>query len=357
MDTGKTTGEINHNRRRFLGAAGATALAAGAVQLGTARPANAQTSEARTADPAAVRAATNTSFGPVRQIKAGVLNVGYVEVGPADGRPVILLHGFPYDIHSFIEVAPILAAEGYRVITPYMRGHGTTTFLSSSTRRDAQQAVMALDVLALMDALKIEKAILVGYDLGSRSADIIAALWPQRCKALVSTTGYLITNPVANLEPAKPSLEWAFWYQYYFSTERGVKGLQAYRHDLGQLIWKFNSPTWNFSQATYNTTAAAFNNPDYVAIIIDNYRWRLDLVPGDPRYAAIEKKLDAAPAIALPTVTVDGKYDPFTPPGDGALYRAHFTGKYAHHTLPVGHNVPQEDPRGFAQAVVEADHL
>ena len=236
-----------------------------------------------------------------------------------------------------------------------MRGHGTTTFLSSSTPRDAQQSVMALDVLALMDALKIEKAILVGYDLGSRSADIIAALWPQRCEALVSTTGYLITNPVDNLEPTEPSLEWAFWYQYYFSTERGVKGLKEYRHDLGELIWKFNSPTWNFSEATYNTTAAAFNNPDYVAIIIDNYRWRLDLAPGDPRYAAIEKKLDAAPAIAVPTVTVDGKYDPFTPPGDGALYRAHFTGKYAHDTLPVGHNVPQEDPQGFARAVVEVD--
>jgi pimeloyl-ACP methyl ester carboxylesterase len=358
METNKTTEEINHDRRRFLGAAaGATALAVGAVQLGTIGAANAQTSEARAADLSAIKAGTNTSFGPVQQINAGVLNVGYVDAGPADGRPVILLHGFPYDIHSFVKVTPLLAAQGYRVIVPYMRGHGTTTFLSSSTPRDAQQSVMALDVLALMDALKIGKATLVGYDLGSRSADIIAALWPQRCKALVSTTGYLITNPVANLEPAEPSLEWAFWYQYYFSTERGVKGLQEYRHDLGELIWKFNSPTWNFSEATYNTTAAAFNNPDYVAIIIDNYRWRLDLVPGDPRYAAIEKKLDAAPTIAVPTVTVDGQYDPFTPPGDGAAYRAHFTGKYAHHTLPVGHNVPQEDPQGFARAVVEVDHL
>lgn len=187
----------------------------------------------------------STAFGPVKQINAGVLNVGYVEVGPADGRPVLLLHGFPYDIHSFVEVAPLLAARGYRVIVPYVRGHGTTAFLSSRTPRDAQQSVMALDVLALMDALKIEKAVLAGYDLGSRSADIIAALWRHRCKALVSTTGYLITNPVANLEPAEPSLEWAFWYQYYFSTERGLKGLTKYRHDLGELIWKFNSPTWN----------------------------------------------------------------------------------------------------------------
>jgi pimeloyl-ACP methyl ester carboxylesterase len=352
VDPSRTPGEINRDRRRFLGTAAAAAGAAGAVQLGMIGSAKAA---ARPAVPAAAR--TVTSFGPVKQINAGVLNIGYVEAGPANGRPVLLLHGFPYDIHSFVEVTPLLAAQGYRVIVPYMRGHGTTTFRSSHTRRDAQQAVMALDVLALMDALKIEKALLVGYDLGSRSADIIAALWPQRCKALVSTTGYLITNPVANLEPAKPSLEWAFWYQYYFSTERGVKGLTEFRHDLGELIWRFNSPTWHFSQATYNATAAAFDNPDYVAIIIDNYRWRLDLVPGDPRYAAIEKKLDVAPTIAVPTVTVDGEHDPFTPPGNGAAYRAHFTGKYAHHTLPVGHNVPQEDPRGFARAVIQADHL
>jgi pimeloyl-ACP methyl ester carboxylesterase len=355
MDTSEVPRDINHDRRRFLGAAGAAALAVGATQLGMIGTAKAQTSAAGRAT--AGLASASTAFGPLKQIKAGVLNVGYVEVGPANGRPAILLHGFPYDIHSFVEVAPLLAAQGYRVIVPYMRGHGTTTFLSSRTRRDAQQSVMALDVLALMDALKISKAVLVGYDLGSRSADIIAALWPQRCKALVSTTGYLITNPASNLEPAKPSLEWAFWYQYYFSTERGVKGLREYRHDLCELIWKFNSPTWNFSEATYNTTAAAFNNPDYVAIIIDNYRWRLDLVPGDPRYAAIERKLDAAPTIAVPTVTVDGEYDPFTPPGDGALYRAHFTGKYAHRTIAVGHNVPQEGPVAFAQAVIDADHL
>jgi pimeloyl-ACP methyl ester carboxylesterase len=357
MDNSDSPADVSHGRRRFLGAAGAATLAVGAAQLGMIGSAKAQTTGAGAAGLSAAKAAASTSFGPLRQIHAGALNVGYVEAGPADGPPVLLLHGFPYDIHSFVEVTPLLAARGYRVIVPYMRGHGTTTFLSSSTPRDAQQAVMALDVIALMDALKIEKAVLVGYDLGSRSADIIAALWPQRCKALLSTTGYLITNPPANLEPAAPALEWAFWYQYYFSTERGVKGLTANRHDLGELIWKFNSPTWKFSQATYDTTAAAFNNPDYVAIIIDNYRWRLDLVPGDPRYAAIEKKLDTAPTIAVPTVTVDGKYDPFTPAGNGSAYRAHFTGKYAHHTLPVGHNVPQEDPKGFTQAVIQADHL
>jgi pimeloyl-ACP methyl ester carboxylesterase len=356
------------DRRRFLGAAGAAALAVGATQLATTGPATAQISTAQTGTAQTGTARTSraqqtgraraaAAFGPLNQINAGVLNVGYVEAGPADGRPVILLHGFPYDIHSFVEVAPLLAARGYRTIVPYMRGHGTTTFLSSRTPRDAQQSVMALDVLALMDTLKIERAVLAGYDLGSRSADIIAALWPQRCKALVSTTGYLITNPVANLEPAKPALEWAFWYQYYFSTARGEKGLTLYRHDLGELIWKFNSPTWNFSQATYDTTAAAFNNPDYVAVIIDNYRWRLDLVPADPRYAAIERKLDLAPSIAVPTITLDGKFDPFTPPGNGALYRAHFTGKYDHRTFDVGHNVPQEAPRAFAQAVLDADRL
>jgi pimeloyl-ACP methyl ester carboxylesterase len=208
-----------------------------------------------------------------------------------------------------------------------------------------------------MDALRIDKAIVAGFDLGSRSADIIAALWPQRCRALVSTTGYLITNPAASTEPARPSLEWAYWYQYYFATDRGVQGLTEFRHDLGELIWRFNSPTWRFSQATYDTTAAAFDNRDYVAVIIDNYRWRLDPAAGDPRSAAIEKRLAAVPAIGVPAVTVDGAYDPFTPAGNGALYRAHFTGRYAHRTVPVGHNVPQEDPRGFARAVVEADHL
>lgn len=361
MDTSEVPGDISHDRRRFLGAAGAAALAVGATQLGMIGSAKAQTGRADRAGSARLAtagpAAASTAFGPVQQINAGVLNIGYVDAGPADGRPVILLHGFPYDIHSFVEVAPLLADRGYRAIVPYMRGHGTTTFLSSLTPRDAQQSVMALDVIALMDALKIEKAILAGYDLGSRSADIIAALWPQRCRALVSTTGYLITNPVANLAPARPALEWAFWYQYYFSTERGLRGLTEYRHDLGELIWKFNSPTWNFSEATYNTTAAAFDNPDYVAVIIDNYRRRLDLVPGDPRYAAIEAQLDAAPTIAVPTITIDGKYDPFTPPGDGAFYRAHFTGKYDHRTFDVGHNVPQEAPQAFAQAVVDVDRL
>jgi pimeloyl-ACP methyl ester carboxylesterase len=346
-------GKFQMSRRNFSKLVTAGAASASVVGL------SATSASAAVRSAAAGRAAApaSTSFGALKQIRAGVLDIGYVEAGPASGPPVLLLHGFPYDIHSFVEVTPLLAARGYRVIVPYMRGHGTTTFLSPRTPRDGEQVAMALDVLALMDALKIEKATLVGYDLGSRSADIIAALWPQRVRALLSTTGYLITNPVANLEPAAPALEWAFWYQYYFSTARGVKGLTANRAGLAELIWRFNSPDWNFSQATFDATAAAFTNADYVAIIIDNYRWRLDLAPGRPQYAAIEKKLVAAPTIGVPTVTVDGAQDPFTPAGDGSAYRAHFTGRYAHVTLPVGHNVPQEDPAGFAAAVVQADHL
>ncbi len=362
--------EIAAGRRRFLGSAALGVGAVSGAQLALAASAKAQAGRATgsvldlassgdLAPSGTVTAPTRVAgfFGPVKQVDAGVLNVGYVEAGPADGRPVLLLHGFPYGIHSFAQVTPLLAAQGYRVIVPYMRGHGTTTFRSGRTQRDAQQSVLALDVLALMDALRIEKAILAGFDLGSRSADIIAALWPGRCRALVSTTGYLITSPAASTEPVRPSLEWASWYQYYFATDRGMKGLTEFRHELGELIWRFNSPTWRFSQATYDTTAAAFDNPDYVAVIIDNYRWRLDPVAGDPRYADIEQRLGAAPAIGVPAVTVDGVYDPFTPPGDGAPYRARFTGRYAHRALPVGHNVPQEDPRGFARAVAEADHL
>jgi pimeloyl-ACP methyl ester carboxylesterase len=267
------------------------------------------------------------------------------------------MHGFPYDIHSYEEVAPLLAARGYRVIVPYFRGHGTTTFRSASTPRNVDQAAFALDILALMDALGIRRAILAGYDWGSRTADIIAALWPERVKALVSVTGYLITNLAFNKEPQEPAVENDWWYQYYFATDRGVAGLTKYTAQMGEFIWKFNSPTWKFSDATYARTAAAFKNTDYVPIVIGNYRWRQSLAPAEPEYAAIEAKLQAAPPIAVPTITIDGKYDPFTPAGDGSSYRAHFTGKYRHRTFAVGHNVPQEAPREFAQAVVDADRL
>jgi pimeloyl-ACP methyl ester carboxylesterase len=354
----------NCDRRRFLGTAGAAAVALGAAQLGLSGCTSAHNTAAGAARTSAVSlggtsaaALGKTSFGPVKQIKAGVLDVGYVEAGPTRGHPVVLIHGFPYDIHSYVEVAPLLAAMGYRVIVPYFRGYGTTTFLSPSTPRNVDQAAFALDILALMDALKIKDAILAGYDWGSRTGDIIAALWPHRVKGLVSVTGYLITNLAAEKQPLPPAAENAWWYQYYFATERGVRGLTKYRYDMGLFIWKFNSPTWKFSTATYNQTAAAFNNPDFVRIVVGNYRWRLGLYPREPEYASIESKLQKTPAIAVPTITIDGKHDPFTPPGNGAAYRSHFTGKYEHRDLDVGHNVPQEAPKAFAQAVIDVGHL
>ncbi|GGN88753.1 alpha/beta hydrolase [Streptomyces albiflavescens] len=343
-----------YSRRHFLGAA---AAAAAATEFGMKGSARAQSASGERVAYPTVNRATRQSFGPVRQINAGDLNVGYVEAGPANGQSVILMHGWPYDIHSYIEVTPLLAAMGYRVIVPYLRGHGTTRFLSSKTPRNAQQSAFAVDIIALMDALKIDRAILAGYDWGSRTGDIVAALWPQRCKALVSVTGYLIVNVEANKMPSPPKSEWAWWYQYYFSTERGVLGLQEFRHDLAKLVWKFNSPTWNFDNATFDRTAAAFSNPDYVSIVIDNYRWRLGLAKGEPRYDGLEKRLAAAPVITVPTITIDGARDPFTPPGNGSAYRKKFTGNYAHRTLDVGHNVPQEDPQGFAAAVVAVDGL
>jgi pimeloyl-ACP methyl ester carboxylesterase len=355
VDENDIPDQVDRARRHFLSTAGTAALAAGAAGLGVMGAADAQASPAKRAGRTAVVPGTSASLGPVKQVKAGLLNVGYVAAGPADGRPVILMHGFPYDIHSYVEVAPLLAAEGYRVIVPYFRGYGTTTFQSSATPRSAEQASFALDILALMDELKIHKAILAGFDWGSRTGDIIAALWPGRCRALVSVSGYLITSLAAEKKPLPPKAEWAWWYQYYFATERGVLGLTDYRRDLGELIWKFNSPTWHFDTATYDRTAAAFRNPDYVPIVINNYRWRLSLAKSEPQYASVEARLQQTPVIAVPTITIDGEYDPFTAPGHGAAYRDRFSGKYAHETLPVGHNVPQEAPRAFAEAVLKVD--
>ena len=297
-----------------------------------------------------------TSFGPLKQIDAGELNVGYAESGPADGKPVLLLHGWPYDIHSFVDVAPLLAAAGYRVIVPHLRGHGTTSFRSSDTFRNGQQSVVALDIIALMDALRIEKAILAGYDWGARTANIIAALWPERCKAMVSVNGYLINNRERNKLPLPPKVEHGWWYQFYFATERGKAGYDANRRDFNNLIWKANSPMWNFDAATFERSAASFDNPDHVSIVIHNYRWRLSIADGDPRYDAIEKRLADGPVIAVPTITLDGDSDGVAPASDGKAYAAKFSGRRTHRVIKgIGHNLPQEAPRAFAEAVVEVD--
>ena len=249
---------------------------------------------------------TNTSFGQIQQIDAGVLNVGYAETGPTDGPAVMLLHGWPYDIHSYVDVAPRLSQAGYRVIVPYLRGYGTTRFLSSETLRNGQQSVVAVDIIALMDALKIEKAILGGFDWGARTADIIAALWPERCKALVSVSGYLIGSQQAGKVPLPPKAELQWWYQYYFATERGRAGYDKYRHDFAKLIWQIASPKWNFDDATFDRSAAAFNNPDHVSVVIHNYRWRLGLAEGESKYDELEKRLAEAPLINVPTITLEG---------------------------------------------------
>jgi pimeloyl-ACP methyl ester carboxylesterase len=305
----------------------------------------------------AVTSGPRTAFASLKQVKAGSLDIGYAEDGPADGPVVILLHGFPYDIHSYLDVAPLLAGAGYRVIVPYLRGHGTTRFLSDRAFRNAQQSVVALDIIALMDALRIRKAILAGFDWGSRTADIIAALWPDRCKALVSVSGYLITNREAQKAPLPPKAELSWWYQYYLATDRGVAGLKEYGHDFARLIWENVSPTWAFDDATFERTAASLKNPDWVPIVVHNYRWRLGLAKGDRRYDRIEDQLAGGPKISLPTITLDAELDPFTPaPGDGSSYRGQFLGPYAHRTLKgIGHNVPQEAPEAFAQAVVDVD--
>jgi pimeloyl-ACP methyl ester carboxylesterase len=296
----------------------------------------------------------HTDFGALKQIDAGLLNVGYAEVGPTEGQPVLLLHGWPYDIHSFVEVAPLLAAAGYRVIVPYLRGYGTTSFLSSQAFRNGQQSAVALDAIALMDALNIPKAILAGFDWGARTADIMAALWPERCKALVSVSGYLIGSQEAGKVPLPPQAELQWWYQYYFATERGQKGYDQYRHDFARLIWQLASPKWNFDAATFARSAAAFNNPDHVSIVVHNYRWRLGLAEGEAKYDALEKQLAAGPVISVPTITLEGDANG-APHADGASYRKKFSGKYAHRIITggVGHNLPQEAPQAFAKAIIE----
>jgi pimeloyl-ACP methyl ester carboxylesterase len=343
--------DINHNRRRFLGAAAMTVAAA---RLGLMGSAEAQSGKTKSADLPTIMPRTNASFGPLKQIDAGVLSVGYAETGPADGPAVILLHGWPYDIHSFVDVAPLLASAGYRVIVPYLRGFGTTHFLQSETFRNGQPSAIALDIIALMDALKIEKATLAGCDWGARTACIIAALRPERCKALVSVSGYLIGSQALGQMPLPPKAELEWWYQYYFATERGRAGYDKYRHDFAKLIWQLASPKWNFDDATFERTAASFNNPDHVQIVIHNYRWRLGLAEGESKYDDLEKRLAEAPVINVPTITLEGDANG-APHPDASSYARKFSGKYSHRIIKggVGHNLPQEAPQDFAGAVVE----
>jgi len=345
--------KINRQRRHFLGIA---AMTIATTQLGRFGSAIAQSSQTKPAVLPLTKSGTNTSFGSLRQVNAGVLNVGYAEVGPANSRPVILLHGWPYDIHSYIDVAPLLASAGYRVVVPYLRGYGTTRFLSSDTFRNGQQSAITVDIIALMDALKIEKAILGGFDWGARTGNIIAALWPERCKALISVSGYLIGNPKANQTPLPPQAELEWWYQFYFATERGRVGYEKYRHDFNKLIWKLASPQWHFDDATFDRSAESFDNPDHVSIVIHNYRWRLGLAEGEPQYDDLEKRLAEAPVITVPTITLEGDANG-APHPDANSYARKFSGRYSHRVINggVGHNLPQEAPRAFAEAIVEVD--
>ncbi|MBW9066005.1 alpha/beta hydrolase [Rhizobium herbae] len=347
------TEEINRPRRHFIGIA---ALAVAAAQLGMTGIAQAQ-SASQVRIPA-IAPGTNTSFGSLKQIHAGVLNVGYAEFGAGDAPAVILLHGWPYDIHTYVDVAPLLAAAGYRVIVPYLRGYGTTRFLSPDTPRNGQQSAIALDIIALMDALGIEKAIIGGCDWGARTANIIAALWPERCKALVSVSGYLIGSREANKKPLRPKAELAWWYQFYFATERGRAGYEQYRNDFARLIWQIASPKWNFDDATFNRSAAAFENPDHVDITIHNYRWRISLADGERKYDVLEERLAKFPLIGVPTITLEGDANG-APHLEPAAYAKKFSGKYEHRLVTggIGHNLPQEAPQAFAQAVVDVDHF
>jgi pimeloyl-ACP methyl ester carboxylesterase len=347
----RMSNEINPHRRRFLSTAAMTLAAAQFALNGSAK---AQSANPKLPDMRAFKAGTNTSFAALKQIDAGLLNVSYAEVGPADGEPIILLHGWPYDIHSFVDVAPLLASAGYRVIVPYLRGYGTTKFLSEATFRNGQPSAIAVDTIELMNALKIEKSTLAGFDWGARTADIIAALWPERAKAIVSVSGYLIGSQQAGKLPLPPEAELQWWYQFYFATERGRAGYDKYRRDFSKLIWQLASPKWNFDDATFDRSARAFDNPDHVAIVIHNYRWRLGVADGEARYDEIEKKLATSPVITVPTITMEGDANG-APHPEPAAYAKKFSGKYSHRTIEggIGHNLPQEAPQAFVQAIID----
>jgi pimeloyl-ACP methyl ester carboxylesterase len=345
--------KIHHERRRLLGTA-AGALAAASLGIIPFAGAQSSTPQGVPEVPPTTRRLNNTSLGTVKQIDAGLLNVGYAEAGPASGPVVLLLHGWPYDIHSYVDVAPRLAATGFRTITPYLRGYGTTQFLSDDTFRNGQPSALASDIVALMDALKIKRATLAGFDWGARTANIIAALWPDRTNAMVSVSGYLIGSQEAGKIPLPPKAELQWWYQFYFATDRGRAGYDKYRHDFAKLIWQIASPKWKFDDTTFDRSAASLNNPDHVAITIHNYRWRLGLAQGEAKYDDLEKKLAQAPVITVPTITLEGDANG-APHPDPSAYAGKFSGKYSHRTSTggVGHNLPQEAPQAFAQAVID----
>jgi pimeloyl-ACP methyl ester carboxylesterase len=347
--------EIKYNRRRFLGLATMGVASAGLGMIGSA---NAESTKTKSANGPKIKPGTNTSFTPLKQIDAGLLNIGYAEAGSPTGPPVILLHGWPYDIYSYVDVAPLLATKGYRVIVPYLRGYGTTHFLSPDTVRNGQPSVVALDITALMDALKIAKATIAGFDWGARTANIIAALWPERCKAMVSVSGYLIGSQESGKIPLPPEAEFQWWYQFYFATERGRAGYDKNRHDFAKLIWQQASPKWHFDDATYERSAQAFNNPDHVQIVIHNYRWRQGLAEGESKYDDLEKRLTESPVIIVPTITMEGDANGAPHPAP-ATYAKKFSGKYEHRDINggIGHNLPQEAPEAFAKAVIDVDHF
>jgi pimeloyl-ACP methyl ester carboxylesterase len=332
--------EIDADRRWFLTTAAMTMAAAPLSVLGAG----------------GAQSPSMNAFADLKQIDAGVLSIGYAEVGPAGGPAVLLLHGWPYDIHSFVDVAPLLAARGYRVLVPYLRGYGTTRFRAQETARNAQQAALASDCLAFMDALRLEKAVIAGFDWGARTANIVAALWPERCKAMVSVSGYLIGSQAANRMPLPPQAELQWWYQYYFATDRGRAGYEKYRSEFAKLIWQIASPQWRFDAATFDRSAKAFDNPDHVSIVVHNYRWRLGLAEGESKYDDLERRLAVGPVIKVPTITIEGDANG-APHPDPASYAKKFVGKYAHRLLTggVGHNPPHEAPRAFADAVIDVD--
>jgi pimeloyl-ACP methyl ester carboxylesterase len=339
----------NQKRRYLLGAA---ALGVASVEWGLPLVARAQSVGQATAASAGEPALPIKRLQPIKQVHAGVLDIGYYEAGPADGPVVLLLHGFPYDIHSYIEVAPILAAKGYRVVVPHLRGYGTTRFLDADTPRSGEQAALGADVIALMDALKIPKAVLAGYDWGGRAACVVAALWPERCAGLLSVNSYLIQDIAKAGKPLPAKVERGFWYQFYFTTERGRAGLAANRKDIARVMWPDNSPTWHFDEATFERSAAAFDNPDYVDVVIHSYRHRLGVAEGYPQYAELQRRLAAQPLITVPTVTLDGDSDGVVPATDGKGQAALFTRRTHHIVKGVGHNVPQEAPVVFAEMVL-----